>query len=358
MPKSCYVVIPNWNGIDLITECLEALSKQTQPHTVIVVDNGSVDGSNVVVREKFPHVQLLEFSDNAGFAGGVNRGIRPALEQGADYIALLNNDAVADPHWLERLVATMESAPKAGAVAAKILTQDGVRIDSTGDFYSVWGFGFPRGRGEEDRGQYDSPRQRDIFAASGGASLFRARCLEQVGLFDERFFAYFEDVDMGFRMRLMGWKVLYEPKATVRHYIGGTSSRIDAHKKTGKAGVPKASVSGHDRPSKFARYQTVKNFTYLYTKNMPGWLYWKYLPRFWAAWGMMLVSDVKRKLFVSNMRANWAAWSHLGSVLAERRRIQRARRVSTAQIDAWLYRQLPPLQRRRFERWGLGRHRT
>ena len=166
------VVIPNWNGIDLIEECLGALAKQTQEHQLIVVDNGSVDGSNKVVREKFPDAMLIEFPDNAGFSGGVNRGIRPALEAGADYVALLNNDAVADPHWLEHLVKTMESDAKVGAVAAKIVTQDGKRIDSTGDFYSTWGFPFPRGRGEEDRGQYDGPEWREIFAGYSSVFVF------------------------------------------------------------------------------------------------------------------------------------------------------------------------------------------
>ncbi|MDB5178134.1 MAG: hypothetical protein JWN01_77 [Patescibacteria group bacterium] len=347
------VVIPNWNGIDLIEDCLEALREQTQEHQVIVVDNGSVDGSNDIVRVKFPDVRLLEFPNNAGFAGGVNRGIRPALEQGADCIALLNNDAVADKHWLERLVAAMEAQPKAGMVAAKILTQDGKRLDSTGDFYSTWGFAFPRGRGEVDTGQYDGPEQREIFSASGGASLYRAEMLREIGLFDERFFAYFEDVDISFRAQLAAWRVVYEPRATVRHYIGGTSSRIDNYEDDEAVRKPKPQTEGHDRPSAFARYHTVKNFAYIYTKNMPGRLYWKYLPRFWASWGMMLVSDAKRGLLASNVKANATALAHLPNILADRWRIQRGRKVAPTQIDRKLYHQLPPLQRLRFVRMGL-----
>jgi len=286
--------------------------------------------------------------------GGVNRGIRPALEQGAEYVVLLNNDAVADEHWLQELVEVAETDKKIGLVAAKIVTQDGKRLDSTGDFYSVWGFPYPRGRGEEDRGQYDGMDMRDIFAASGGASLYRADMLREVGLFDERFFAYFEDVDISFRARLAGWSVRYAPAAFVRHYIGGTSSRIDNYGKKPKSGVPAAApADGHARPSAFARYQTVKNFSYLYTKNMPGWLYWKYLPLFWASAGMMLVSDLKRGLLVSNLKANLVALRHLPGMMVSRWQIQGRRKVKTGEIDKRLIHSLPPLQRLRFERMGL-----
>jgi GT2 family glycosyltransferase len=353
MKEICYVVIPNWNGIDLIEECLGALRRQTQKHAVIVVDNGSVDGSNQVVRDKFPEVELLEFPDNAGFDGGVNRGIRPALEQGARYIAVFNNDAVADPMWLEHLVTTMESDPRIGAVAPKILTHDGLRIDSTGDFYSVWGFPFPRGRNERDSGQYDSPEMREIFAVSGGASLYRATMLEQIGLFDERFFAYYEDTDIGFRGRLAGWNMVYEPKAIVHHYVGGTSSRIGDYAKDESVRKPKPLAEGHDRPSAFARYHSVKNFAYVYTKNMPGRLYWKYLPLFWCSWFMMLVSDAKRGLIASNLKANFVALLHLPVMLASRWQIQRKRKVTISEIDRILYHQLPPLQRLRFQRVGF-----
>ena len=348
MNKRTYIVIPNWNGIDLIRECLTSLRHQTHEHTVLVVDNGSADGSDQVIRDEFPEVQLHAFKDNAGFAGGVNRGIRPAMQQGAEYIVLFNNDAVADPGWLKALVEAADSNPKAGMVAAKIVTQDGTRIDSTGDFYSTWGFAFPRGRGEQDTGQYDGPDMREIFSASGGASLYRSKMLKEVGLFDERFFAYFEDVDISFRARLAGWSVIYEPSARVRHFIGGTSSRMNEKGQEVIAAEP-----SHDRPSAFARFHTVKNFSYLYTKNMPGLLYWKYLPLFWTSWAMMLMSDAKRGLLSSNLRANATALRQLPSVLRDRWRIQRGRRVTPAAIDALLVHGLPPLQRLRFERLGL-----
>ena len=320
---------------------------------MIVVDNGSVDGSNDLVRNKFPDVQLLEFADNAGFAGGVNRGIRLALEQGAKHIVLLNNDAVADEHWLEELRAVADAEEGVGIVAAKIVAMDGKRIDSTGDFYSIWGFAFPRGRGEVDSGQYDSEEMDEIFSASGGASLYSAEMLREIGLFDERFFAYLEDVDISFRGRLAGWKIRYAPKATVRHFIGGSSSRMNINGADSNA--PAAPSGVHSRPNAFARYHTVKNFSYLYTKNMPGYLYWKYLPRFWASVGMVLVSDLKRGMLLSNVRANLVALMHLPAVLVDRRKIQSSRNVAPREIDRSLLHQLPPAQRLRFERLGLVR---
>ncbi len=328
MHEICYVVIPNWNGIDLIEECLEALRKQTQSHKVIVVDNGSSDGSNDLVRTHYPEVRLIEFGDNAGFAGGVNRGIRPAIAEGADYIVLLNNDAVADSKWLERLVEHAKDRPDTGIITSKILSFDGSHIDSTGDFYTCWGFSYPRGRGEADLGQYDAPELQSVFAGSGGASLYRADMLKKIGLFDERFFAYFEDVDISFRAQLAGWKVRYEPTATVHHRISATSSRM---------------------PSNFTRYHTLKNFTYVYTKNMPGRLYVKNLPRFFAALWLMAANDLTRGKFATTLRASLTALAFTPAMVVSRVKIQRARKVPISYIDSMLEKRLPPIQRARLK---------
>jgi GT2 family glycosyltransferase len=337
-PHVC-VVIPNWNGIDMIGECLDGLRKQTLKHTVMVVEQGSVDGSRELVRDKYPEAKLLEFDDNAGFAGGVNRGIRPAIVQGYEYIVLLNNDAVPATDWLEKLVERAEAEPKVGIVQSKIRHFNDNRLDSTGDFYSVWGWPFPRGRGEDDRGQYDAPEQQVLFAASAGATLYRVKMLRQIGLFDERFFAYYEDIDVSFRAQLADWQVRYEPAAVVRHKVNATSNRMG--KKKG------------DRPSSFARYHTVKNFHYIYTKNMPGGLYWKYLPRFWVSWGMMVLSDAARGLLWANFSANLTALVNLPGILASRFKIQSTRKVTPASIEKMLYPKMPPIQRKRFKWLGL-----
>lgn len=348
MSKTC-VVIPNWNGLDLIESCLDGLGRQTADHSVIMVDNGSTDGSRELVAAKFPNVTCLPLPQNRGFAGGVNHGITFALTEGFDRIVLLNNDAVVDPGWLEALVTSSDNNPGAGIITSKMVRAADGSLDSTGEAYSTWGFPFPRGRDEVDAGQYDESR-RVVFGASGGASLYRADMLRQIGLFDERFFAYFEDVDISFRAQLAGWQVRYEPKAVARHHIGGTSSRIATFDTETLAGASDVKPSS-DRPSGFARFHTVKNFYYLYTKNMPGLLYFKYLPLFWASVAMMFVSDLRRGLVAENLRATVTAWSQFPSVLRDRWRIQKARTVTPGAIDAILYHGLPPLQMLRFKRF-------
>src|SRR5207253_2984925 len=138
-------------------------------------------------------------------------------------IALFNNDAVADKNWLQSLVNTMSANSEVGIATSKLLLEDKKHIDSTGDFYSIWGMPLPRGRNQLDNGQFDKPEE--VFGATGGASLYRAKMLNEIGLFDEKFFAYYEDVDISFRARLAGWKVYYQPKAIAYHGLSKTSSR-------------------------------------------------------------------------------------------------------------------------------------
>jgi GT2 family glycosyltransferase len=317
------VVIPSWNGAHFLGECLRSLGSQSHPVQTIVVDNGSTDGSAELVREQFPQVTLLALECNRGFAGAVNIGITHALRSGAQYVALLNNDAVAEPDWLEQLIASAERHPEAGIVTSKFLLEDRVHIDSTGDFYSSWGWAYPRGRDEVDRGQYDRAELREVFCGSGGASLFRAQMLEEVGLFDEDFFAYLEDQDLGFRAQLMGWRARYEPRARAYHRMMGTSATI----------------------THFGRYQAIRNCIYLYVKNLPSPLLWKYLPKFLLGLALMAVNDVRRRRFRAIARAYLDAAVHLPRILAKRRVVQASRRVDVRYIDAILVHSLPPTQK-------------
>lgn len=316
--KKIFVVIPNWNGADMIGDCLESLHSQTQKHSVVVVDNGSVDSSVELLKSKFATVTLIELPENTGFAGGVNVGIRHALEQGADAIALFNNDAVADKDWLQELTATMDANSEVGIVTCKLLRTDKKHFDSTGDFYSIWGMPFPRARNVADMGQFDAPEE--VFGASGGASLYRAEMLERIGVFDEKFFAYLEDVDISFRAQLAGWKVFYNPRAIAYHQVGGTSSKLGS----------------------FSRYHFVKNFYLLYGKNMPGWLYWKYLPRFTIQAMRMFASAMLKGGGLAYTRGVTRAFLNTPHIIKERRRIQASRTVSTQYIDSILYKNRPP----------------
>lgn len=330
------IVIPSWNGAHFLGECLVSLVAQTHPAEIVVVDNGSTDGTAELVRERFPDVTLLRLSSNHGFAGAVNAGIAPALAGGVDYVALFNNDAVAEPDWLENLIACAEAHPEAGIVTSKLLLSDRVHIDSTGDFYSSWGWAYPRGRDEIDQGQYDAPELREVFCGSGGASLFRARTLAEVGSFDEDYFAYLEDQDLGFRAQLMGWRARYEPAAVAYHRMMGTSARLPH----------------------FGRYQAIRNCIYLYVKNLPRPLVWRYLPKFVLGLLLMAANDVRRRRFRAISRAYLDAGRHLPALLRKRRQVQARRRVDVQYIDSILVHSLPPTQKtllRMARRWPLRR---
>jgi GT2 family glycosyltransferase len=317
------VVIPSWNGAHFLAECLRSLAEQSHEAEVIVVDNGSTDRSAELVRAQFPGVTLLALPSNRGFAGAVNVGIAHALRSGAEYVALLNNDAVAEPDWLERLIDCAERHTEAGIVTSKLLLEDRIHIDSTGDFYSTWGWAYPRGRDEIDQGQYDGPEFREVFCGTGGASLFRARMLEEVGLFDEDYFAYLEDQDLGFRAQLMGWRARYEPRARAYHRMMGTSAGIEH----------------------FGRYHAIRNCIYLYVKNLPGPLVWRYLPKFLTGLLLMAANDVRRRRFRAIAGAYLDAAAHLPAMLAKRRRVQATRRVEVEYIDSVLIHSLPPTQK-------------
>lgn len=321
MTKSTHktvVVIPNLNGGEALAKAVASLRAQSVACHIIVVDNASTDGSADAVTAKFPEIELIRHSRNLGYAGGVNAGLRRCLESGALYAAVFNDDAVAEASWLERLVAYLEEYPESGAVACKVLQSDKKTIDSTGDYLTNWGLPYPRGRGEADRGQYDIPGE--IFAASGAASLFRVEALRQVGLFDEAFFAYYEDVDLGYRLQSQGWKVGYEPRALAYHAIGMTSSRMKG----------------------FTTYQTLKNLPLLVWKNTPFLLLFRVLPRFYLAYWLFFGRAILRRHVWAAakgviMSTFWLFWK-----LPEIMILDTKRRVSTRYIWSILHHDLPP----------------
>jgi GT2 family glycosyltransferase len=218
------VVIPNWNGRDWLPGCLDSLASQTRPaERVIVVDNGSSDGSLDVVAEHPVGAETIELGENTGFAVACNRGVEAAGD--SDVVALINTDVELAPDWLERMLAALEDDAGAASVACKMvdLADPGVIYDA-GDVLRRDGACDQRGRFLRDDGRWDSPG--DVFAACAGAAVYRRDAFLAVGGFDERFFAYLEDVDLGLRLRLAGWGCRYEPRAVARHAGGGTSDRL------------------------------------------------------------------------------------------------------------------------------------
>jgi GT2 family glycosyltransferase len=216
------VVIPTWNGRELLDAALASLARQTLPAEVIVVDNGSMDGTAEHVRTAHRGVELVALPENRGFAAAVNAGVSASS---AEYVALLNNDMEVEPGWLAALVDALDADPGAGSAASKLrmLREPGV-LDGAGDLVTWYGATWRRGHGEPDRGQYDEPGV--VASPCAGAALYRRRALEEVGGFDERFFAYLEDADWGLRAQLAGWRCLWVPAAVAYHLGGATSRRM------------------------------------------------------------------------------------------------------------------------------------
>jgi GT2 family glycosyltransferase len=228
------VVIVNWNRRDLLRACLDSLAAQTFTNfEIIVVDNGSDDGSAAMVRE-FPRpIHLIENRENRGFCAANNQGF--SVSQ-SEYIALLNNDAEADPGWLQAMLDTIQIKPDVGEtdlgmVASKILVWEDPRvIDKCGHLIYPDGQNRGRGHGQLDQGQFN--RQEEVLWPDGCAALYRRAMLDEVGGFDEEFFAYADDAELGLRARIAGWTCLYAPGAVVKHHRGATLGLNSARRLT------------------------------------------------------------------------------------------------------------------------------
>jgi len=312
------VVVPNWNGLGSIEACLDSLVEQSSKCIIIMADNGSSDGSLELVQKKYPRVLLVKNTKNLGFAGGVNSGIKKAIELKMDAVALFNNDAVAHREWLENLARALEIDKKIGITTGKLMVKSSGNFDSTCEAYAVWGLPYPRGRGDKDKGQYD--KSEEVFAASGGASLYRAKMLEEIGLFDEDFFAYYEDVDISFRAQLAGWKVMYEPAAVAYHQIGATSSKIKG----------------------FTTYQTMKNLQLLWYKNMPKKYMYKTGWRFLVAHTLFLFRAISRGQGISAIKGDLVGSWLLVKKRGERKKIQASKKVSDEYVWSMMTHDLPP----------------
>jgi GT2 family glycosyltransferase len=217
------IVIPNYNGIDHLDECLNSLRNQTlKLFQILVVDNGSTDSSVAFIENNYPEVKLIKLNTNVGFSKAVNKGIKYAIEEfKSQYIILLNNDIKCSNSFVEEMIKGFVSE-EVGSVASKMLNyfQNSI-IDNAGDFIKKMGSPFARGHGEKDNGQYNTPEF--VFGACAGAAIYKAEVFNDVGFFDEDFFAYYEDVDFSFRLQLFGYKCFYNPKAICYHKRGATT---------------------------------------------------------------------------------------------------------------------------------------
>ncbi|MFA5044221.1 MAG: glycosyltransferase family 2 protein [Kiritimatiellia bacterium] len=301
------VIIPVWNGAAWLAGCLEALAAQSfRDFAVIVVDNGSTDDSRALAARLAPQAASIAWDRNRGFAAAVNAGIRASR---TEYAALLNVDTRPRPDWLANLVQAMdESAPDVGGLASKMLSmEDPTTIDDCGDSLSWQGAAAKRGHG---RSAAEFEKGAEIFSPCAGAALYRKSFLDELGGFDERFFAYLEDVDLGLRGRLRGYRHGFVPTAEVLHQGHGS-------------GLPQG---------RYVRLVT-RNRILLLLKNLPARL----LIRHAAS---LLYGQI---YFFIAYRRPWSALAGFFSVLPllphivrERRRIQRNLKLTPAQVEQLL----------------------
>lgn len=229
LPK-VHIIVLNWNGIEDTINCLESLKRITYAnHEVIVVDNASEGDDVKVLKEGYSdYISIIENEQNLGYAEGNNTGIRVALEHGADYVLVLNNDTVVDPDFLSYLVEFAEKDPKAGVMGPKVFYMDRPDILYYTGSRVRWFTGLPqpRGKGKRDKGQFDVPSYTD--AITGSCMLIKREVLEKIGLLPTDYFLQWEDVDFSTNARRNGFKCLYVPKAKIWHKLGAsfTKSRV------------------------------------------------------------------------------------------------------------------------------------
>jgi GT2 family glycosyltransferase len=314
------VVVLNWNGDRVIEACLRSVQAQTyHPLEVIVVDNASADGSVELIRSQFPKIRLIVNETNLGFGGGNNVGIRAS--QGK-YVMVLNNDAQVHPQCIEELKESIEKDGRYGACASKILLKSSDNlIDAAGIVVCPDGLSIGRGRLEKGEG-FD--RETEVFFGSGCACLYRREMLEDIGLYDEDFFAYAEDTDLGWRARLAGWKCTYNPKAIVYHMHSASSGEY----------------------SHLKAFLVERNRIWVAAKNFPwplllwGQCYtgWRYL---WQAYGAFTGKGAagrftrqfsRLELVKILISVYLSLWKSLPALLQKRREIQRKRIIPSRDV--------------------------
>ena len=302
------VVIVNWNNDDLLNECLQHLQQQTvHPYRVLVMNNGSHD--QVIDLEKHwsqlnLHIEQLE--SNKGFAAANNIGARLARGR---WLALLNADAFPEPDWLEKLLQAVEENPEFAFFASRQIQANVPELlDGAGDAYHVSGLGWRRYYNQS--AERHALQAEEVFSPCGAAALYSREDFLAAGGFDEDYFSYFEDVDLGFRLRLSGKKCLYVPEAVV-HHVGSAS--------TGKRGD-------------FSVYYGYRNLIWTFVKNMPTPLFWLYLPLHIGTILFFILYLTIRGQGKTIWRAIFDAWRGLPNAFAKRRIIQQNSKIKLTDL--------------------------
>jgi len=302
------VIVVNFNGKDFLTRCLDSLEHQTFSHfKTIVIDNASDDGSADRLEEHYPDIEVIRLQKNIGFAAANNLAVQRAED--CQWVALLNPDAFAEPDWLLKLHHAAEENPEYAFFGSHMKQHDSPgRLDGTGDIYHLCGLAWRRDHGASEE---TAPRAMDeIFSPCAAAAMFRRDIFIDAGGFDEKFFCYFEDVDLAFRLRLLGHRCLYVPEAIAEHVGSATTGR----------------------QSDFAVYHGHRNMVWAYVKNMPSHLFWGGLPQHI----LVNVASVLRFSFTGQagpiLKAKWDALVGLGDILKQRRTIQKNIKISPGNL--------------------------
>lgn len=301
------VIILNWNGRTYLDDCLNSLNAQKfRDFEVVLVENGSLDGSAEYVRKQFPWVRLLALSQNTGFAEGNNRGLN---EASGEFIVTLNNDTKVEPEFLEELLKPALEHPRVGMVAPKMLNFiDRGRIDSVGIEATTAGMGLNRGVGEQDNGQFDV--STTVFGPCAGAALYRKQMLNEIGFFDSDFFAYYEDLDLAWRGRMAGWEAITAPLAVVYHVHSASSGRM----------------------TPFTIYQVQRNKWYVLLKNWSTPLLLRHCLRIVAFDAAALLLAVLRGRCTPALRARLHLLRDLPRLLRKRREVANLRKIRDDQV--------------------------
>jgi GT2 family glycosyltransferase len=301
------VIIVTWNSKRYVLRCLDALSAQTdRDFEVVISDNGSTDGGVLQLREKYPDLKLTinKLNSNLGFAVANNIGARLARGK---WLALLNADAFPEPDWLERLLEAAEIYSHAFFTSRQIQFSNPIYLDGEGDNYHVSGYAWRKNYG---RSVYPVQQPDDAFSACGAAAFYPRQEFLNAGGFDEDYFSYHEDVDLGFRLRLRGFTCMLVPQAVV-HHVGSGS--------TGKR-------------SDFSVYYGHRNLVWTYFKDMPSLLFWLYLPLHIVVNIFFLIYFTLKGQGQAIWRAKWDALRGLPMILKKRREVKLQRRVTVAEI--------------------------
>ncbi len=303
------IIIVNWNGEQFLDRCLTALLNQTvKPHEIILVDNSSSDNSLEIARQ-FLDVRLIALDQNVGFARGNNIAIEAASKE-SEWIAFINPDAFAEPRWLETLLLATESYSEFDVFGSQMLNAtDPTVLDGVGDVYHMSGLIWRKGHGAPE--QDSSQNNNEVFSPCAAAALYRRSILRELCGFDEDYFCYVEDVDLGFRLRLAGYRCLYVPQSVVLHVGSGTTGGQD---------------------SDFALYHGHRNLVWTFIKNMPGILFWLLLPLHLALNFVSIIWFALRGRGRVILRAKRDALLGVSNMWRKRRDIQKNRVASIADI--------------------------